>query len=216
MRLVVGLGNPGPRYARNRHNIGFMAVDEIVRRHSFATWRSRFQARVAEGRIGGEKLLAMEPQTYMNLSGQAVGEVVRFFNLEPEDVIVLHDDIDLKPGKVRVKQGGGHGGHNGLRSIDSHIGKDYRRVRLGVGHPGDKDLVHDYVLHDFAKADDAWLDKLLDAVAVELPLLVAGDDKAFMSRVNQALAPPRPKPPKPKPTPESQPELEPEQDERKS
>jgi PTH1 family peptidyl-tRNA hydrolase len=219
MRLVVGLGNPGPRYARNRHNIGFMAVDEIVRRHAFAAWRSRFQAQVAEGRIGGEKLLAMEPQTYMNLSGQAVGEALRFYKLEADEVIVLHDEIDLKPGKVKVKQGGGAGGHNGLRSIDQHIGPNYWRVRLGVGHPGDKDLVHDYVLHDFAKADQDWLDKLLDAVAKELPLLLAEDDKAFMSKVNQALVPPRPKPPKPKPpgaeaAPESQPE--PEQDEQKS
>ena len=214
MRLVVGLGNPGPRHANNRHNIGFMAVDEIVRRYGFGAWRNRFQAQVAEGRIGGEKLLAMEPQTYMNLSGQAVGEALRFYKLEPDEVIVLHDEIDLKPGKVRVKQGGGAGGHNGLRSIDQHIGKDYWRVRLGVGHPGDKDLVHDHVLHDFAKADQDWLDKLLDAVAKELPLLLAEDDKTFMSKVNQALAPPRPKPPRPKPAPESQPEPEPEPEQK--
>ncbi len=201
MLLVVGLGNPGPRYARNRHNIGFMAVDEIVRRHAFGPWRTRFQGRVAEGRIGGEKLLALEPQTYMNESGRAVGEALRFYKLHPEQVIVLHDEIDIKPGKVKVKQGGGPGGHNGLRSIDGHIGRDYWRVRLGVGHPGDKDLVHDHVLHDFAKADDAWLDKLLDAVAAELPILLAGDELAFMSKVNQALVPPRPKPP-PKPDPE--------------
>ncbi len=201
MRLLVGLGNPGPRYARNRHNIGFMAVDEIVRRHGFGPWRARFQGRVAEGRIGGEKLLAQQPQTYMNESGRAVGEALRFYKLDPEQVIVLHDEIDLKPGKVKVKQGGGPGGHNGLRSIDAHIGRDYWRVRLGVGHPGDKDLVHDHVLHDFAKADDGWLDKLLDAVAAELPILLAGDELAFMSKVNQALVPPRPKPP-PKPAPE--------------
>ena len=219
MWLLVGLGNPGPRHARNRHNIGFMAVDEIVRRHGFGPWRARFQGRVAEGRGGGEKLLALEPQTYMNESGRAVGEALRFYKLDPEQVIVLHDEIDLRPGKVKVKQGGGPGGHNGLRSIDAHIGRDYWRVRLGVGHPGDKDLVHGHVLHDFAKADDAWLDKLLDAVAGELPVLLDGDELTFMSKVNQALVPPRPKPPKPKPpgaeaAPESQPE--PEQDEQKS
>ncbi len=194
MRLLVGLGNPGPRHARNRHNIGFMAVDEIVRRHGFAAWRARFQAQTAEGRIGGDKVLAMQPQTYMNESGRAVGEALRFYKLELEDVVVLYDEIDLKPGKVRVKLGGGNAGHNGLRSIDAHIGKDYWRVRLGVGHPGDKDLVHGHVLHDFSKTEEVWLDKLLDAVAVEVPLLLAGDDKAFMSKVNQALVPPRPKP----------------------
>jgi len=201
MRLLVGLGNPGPRHARNRHNIGFMAVDEIVRRHAFGPWRARFQGRVAEGRIGAEKLLALEPQTYMNETGRAVGEALRFYKLDPEQVIVLHDEIDLKSGKVKVKQGGGPGGHNGLRSVDAHIGRDYWRVRLGVGHPGDKDLVHDHVLHDFAKADEAWLGKLLDAVAAELPVLLAGDELAFMSKVNQALVPPRPKPP-PKPASE--------------
>ena len=199
MLLLVGLGNPGPRHANNRHNIGFMAVDEIVRCYSFGAWRNRFQARIAEGRIGGEKLLAMEPQTYMNLSGQAVGEALRFYKLEPGEVIVLHDEIDLKAGRVKVKQGGGAGGHNGLRSIDQHIGPNYWRVRLGVGHPGDKDLVHDHVLHDFAKAEQAWLEKLLDAIAKELPLLIAADDKAFMSKVNQVLVPPRSKSPRPNP-----------------
>ncbi len=186
--------------------IGFMAVDEVVRRYSFGAWRNRFQAQVAEGRIGGEKLLAMEPQTYMNLSGQAVGEALRFYKLEPGEVIVLHDEIDLKAGKVKVKQGGGAGGHNGLRSIDQHIGPNYWRVRLGVGHPGDKDLVHDHVLQDFAKAEQVWLEKLLDAIAKELPLLIAEDDKAFMSKVNQALVPPRPKSPRPKPPDAEQPD----------
>jgi PTH1 family peptidyl-tRNA hydrolase len=194
MRLLVGLGNPGPRHAGNRHNIGFMAVDEIVRRHGFGAWRARFQAQTAEGRIGGDKVLAMQPQTYMNESGRAVGEALRFYKLEPEDVVVLYDEIDLKPGKVKVKLGGGNAGHNGLRSIDAHIGKDYWRVRLGVGHPGDKNLVHGHVLHDFSKTEEVWLDKLLDAIAIELPLLLADDDKAFMSKVNQALVPPRPKP----------------------
>ncbi len=196
MRLLVGLGNPGPRHARNRHNIGFMAVDEIVGRYGFGPWRTRFQGRIAEGRIGGEKLLALEPQTYMNESGRAVGEALRFYKLEPEEAIVLHDEIDLKPGKVKVKLGGGPGGHNGLRSIDDHIGRDYWRVRLGVGHPGDKDLVHGHVLHDFAKADEDWLGKLLEAVAAELPVLIAGDERTFMSKVNQVQVPPRPKPPR--------------------
>lgn len=199
MLLIVGLGNPGQSYARNRHNIGFMAVDEIVRRYSFGPWKSRFQSRVSEGRVGSEKLLAMEPQTYMNESGRAVGEAVRFYKLDPGEVIVLHDEIDLKPGKVKVKQGGGPGGHNGLRSLDSHIGPSYWRVRMGVGHPGDKDLVHGHVLSDFAKADAAWLDKVIETVATELPDLVAGDASAFMSRVAQTLAPPRPKPAKPEP-----------------
>jgi PTH1 family peptidyl-tRNA hydrolase len=211
MRLLVGLGNPGPRYARNRHNIGFMAVDEIVRRHGFGSWRARFQGRTAEGRIGPEKLLALEPQTYMNESGRSVGEALRFYKLQPDEVVVLHDEIDLKPGKVKVKKGGGPGGHNGLRSIDAHIGRDYWRVRLGVGHPGDKDLVHDHVLHDFAKADEAWLGKLLDAVAKEIPILLAGDELAFMSKVNQALVPPRPKP-RPKPDAVPEPDATPEPD----
>ena len=210
MRLLVGLGNPGARHARNRHNIGFMAVDEIAHRYGFGPWRTRFQGRVAEGRVGGEKLLALEPQTYMNESGRAVGEALRFYKLEPEQAVVLHDEIDLKPGKVKVKLGGGPGGHNGLRSIDDHIGRDYWRVRLGVGHPGDKDLVHGHVLHDFAKADEDWLAKLLAAIAAELPLLLAGDERAFMSKVNQVQVPPRPKPPRPKPPckPEAAPEAE--------
>jgi PTH1 family peptidyl-tRNA hydrolase len=201
MLLLAGLGNPGPRYAGNRHNIGFMAVDEIVRRHSFSAWRSRFQADCAEGRLGGEKVLAMKPQTYMNESGRAVGEALRFFKLNPEDVVVLYDEIDLEPGKLRVKQGGGTGGHNGIRSIESHIGKDFWRVRLGVGHPGHKDLVHGYVLSDFAKADKVWLEKLLDAVADEIPALIEGDAPRFMSRVAEIIAPPRPKKPKPAPKP---------------
>ncbi len=200
MLLLVGLGNPGPRHAKNRHNIGFMAVDEIVRRHGFGPWRARFRGRIAEGRIAGEKVLALEPDTYMNESGRTVGKAVRFYKLEPEtQVIVIYDEIDLKPGKVRVKLGGGAGGHNGIRSIDNHIGRDYRRVRLGVGHPGDKDLVHGYVLQDFAKVETAERDKLIEAVAVELPRLIEGDDGGFMSRLALIMNPPRPKPPQPKP-----------------
>ncbi len=204
MLLLVGLGNPGPRHAKNRHNIGFMAVDEIVRRHGFGPWRTRFQSRVAEGRIEGGKVLALEPETYMNESGRAVGEAVRFYKLEPEtQVIVIYDEIDLKPGKVKVKLGGGAGGHNGIRSIDSHIGRDYRRVRLGVGHPGDKDLVHGHVLQDFAKAELAERDQLIAAVADELSRLIAGDDGGFMSRLAHIMNPPKPKPPKPDGAPEA-------------
>lgn len=204
MLLLVGLGNPGQRYANNRHNIGFMAVDEVVRRHSFGPWRSKFQGQLAEGRIGHEKVLILKPETFMNESGRAVGEAIRFYKLEPEQVIVVYDEIDLVPGKIKVKKGGGAGGHNGLRSIDSHIGQDYWRVRLGVGHPGDKNLVHSHVLGDFSKADTIWRDKLLDAVAAEISLLLSGESGSFMSRVAQVMNPPRPKPPKPpKPAAES-------------
>jgi PTH1 family peptidyl-tRNA hydrolase len=196
MLLLVGLGNPGPSYANNRHNIGFMAVDEIVRRHSFSPWRSRFQADCAEGFLAGEKVLVLKPQTYMNESGRAVGEALRFFKLAPEQVFVLYDEIDLAPGKVRVKQGGGTGGHNGIRSLEAHIGKDFWRVRMGVGHPGHKELVHGHVLSDFAKADKVWLEKLLDAVADEIALLTTGEAPRFMSRVAEIMTPPRPKPPK--------------------
>ena len=197
MLLLVGLGNPGQRYANNRHNIGFMAVDEIVRRHSFGPWRSKFQGQVSEGRIGQEKVLILKPETFMNESGRAVGKALRFYKLEPDDVVVIYDEIDLVPGKIKVKTGGGAGGHNGLRSIDAHIGQNYWRVRLGVGHPGDKNLVHSHVLGDFSKSETLWRDKLLDAVASEFPLLIAGDNGSFMSRVAQVMNPPRPKPPKP-------------------
>ena len=197
MQLLVGLGNPGPRHAKDRHNIGFMAVDEIVRRYGFAPWRVRFRARLAEGRVGAHRVLAMKPETYMNDSGRAVGEALRFFKLPPGQVTVIYDEIDLKPGKIKVKTGGGAGGHNGIRSIDAHIGRDYRRVRLGIGHPGDKDLVHGYVLRDFAKAELPWVEKLTDAVASELPLLLDGDEGAFMSRVAHLMAPPKPAKPRP-------------------
>ena len=189
MLLFVGLGNPGTSHARNRHNIGFMAVDEIVRRHSFGPFRSRYQGLVAEGRLGGEKVLALEPLTYMNHSGRSVAAAARFFKIATEDIVVFHDELDLAPGKVRVKRGGGGAGHNGLRSLSRHLGPDYRRVRLGIGHPGQRDRVHDYVLHDFAKADSAWLDVLIDAIAAEAPLLAEGDDSAFMSRIAMATAP---------------------------
>lgn len=194
MLLVVGLGNPGPDYARNRHNIGYMAADVLVRRHSFGPWRAKFQGEVAEGSIGGEKLLVMKPHTFMNLSGQSVGAAARFLKVPVEDIVVLHDELDLLPGRLRVKCGGGAGGHNGLKSIDSHLGQNYRRVRMGIGHPGDKDMVSGYVLHDFAKADVDWLVPLLDAVAEAFPLMVAGDDAGFMNKVATMTAPPKVKP----------------------
>ncbi|MCC9620523.1 aminoacyl-tRNA hydrolase [Thalassospira sp. MA62] len=197
MFLVVGLGNPGSGYAANRHNIGFMAADELVRRHSFGPWRKKFQGQVAEGELNGQKVLVLKPETFMNLSGQSVGEVLRFYKIPVEDVIVLHDELDLPPGKLRVKRGGGHGGHNGLRSIDSHCGKEYRRVRLGIGHPGDKSRVHGHVLGDFSKSEqDGWLMTLLDAVAAEFPRLIKGDDGGFMSKVSNTVTPPKPKAPK--------------------
>ena len=193
MLLLVGLGNPGPEYAANRHNIGFMVADEIVRRHGFSSYRKRFQGLVSEGRIGGPKVLVLKPQTYMNESGRSVGAAKRFYAVPAEDVVVLHDEIDLAPGKVRVKTGGGHAGHNGLRSIQAHIGPDFRRVRIGVGHPGQKARVKGHVLKNFAKADQAWVDKLIDAMAAAADDLAAGDDANVMNRVAMALAPPKPK-----------------------
>lgn len=191
MLLLVGLGNPGSGYAKNRHNIGFMAVDEIVRRHNFGPYRSKFQGQIADGTIAGEKVLILKPETYMNLSGQSVAAAARFHKIPVQDILVLHDELDLPPGKLRVKRGGGAGGHNGLKSIDSHLGQDYRRVRLGIGHPGDKDRVAGYVLQDFAKAEEAWLTGLLDAVADAMPLLVKGDEAGFMNRVSLLVAPPK-------------------------
>jgi peptidyl-tRNA hydrolase, PTH1 family len=197
MLLVVGLGNPGSDYARNRHNIGFMAADVLVRRHSFGPWRSKFQAAMAEGMVGGEKVVVLKPQTYMNLSGQSVQAAARFLKIPVDDVIVIHDELDIAPGRLKVKRGGGAGGHNGLKSIDAHLGQNYRRVRLGIGHPGDRNLVSGYVLHDFAKADEAWLIPVLDAVADTFAMLVAGDDAGFMTRVAHLTAPPKPKKEKP-------------------
>jgi len=192
MYLLVGLGNPGSGYAKNRHNFGFMAVDEIIRRHSFSAERIRFQGLTADATLAGEKVMALKPTTFMNESGRSVGEAIRFFKIPPENVIVLHDELDLPPGKVRVKVGGGHGGNNGLRSIDAHIGKNYRRVRLGIGHPGDKNLVSGYVLRDFAKAELPAIDKTIDAVAKHIDLLIRGDDAGFMNKVALDTAPPKP------------------------
>lgn len=190
MLLLVGLGNPGSEYARHRHNIGFMAVERIVARHGFGPARSRFMGQVNEGVLAGEKALALRPMTFMNESGRAVAEAARFYKLTPADIVVLHDELDLAPGKLRVKRGGGVAGHNGLRSIARFIGPDFRRVRLGIGHPGHKDVVLRHVLHDFAKADQAWLEPLLDAVADAAPLLAAGDDAGFATRVALLLNPP--------------------------
>lgn len=203
MILVVGLGNPGTEYARNRHNIGFMAADELVRRHSFGPWRSKFQGELAEGSIGGDKVLILKPMTYMNLSGQSVATAARFLKVPVEDVVVIHDELDIAPGRVRVKRGGGAGGHNGLKSIDQHLGQNYRRIRLGIGHPGDKDRVAGYVLHDFAKADQVWLDPLLGAVADALPQLLKGDEPGFMNRVSVLTAPPKIKKEKPAEAPKA-------------
>ncbi len=194
MKLIVGLGNPGGKYAANRHNIGFMAVDEIARRHGFSPWRRRFSGEVSEGRLGGGKVILLKPMTFMNESGRSLGEAMRFFRLAPEDVLVIHDELDLAPGKARIKSGGGHAGHNGLRSIIAHAGPDFCRLRLGIGHPGDKRLVQAHVLHDFGKAERAWLEPLIAAVADHADLLVEGDFSTFLNRVHAAVAPHLPKP----------------------
>jgi PTH1 family peptidyl-tRNA hydrolase len=191
MRLVVGLGNPGSRYARNRHNVGFMAVDAIARRHGAPGFRNRFKGELAEGPIGGERVLLLKPQTFMNLSGESVGEAARFFKILPSEIVVIHDEIDLRPGKLRVKRGGGNAGHNGLRSIDSSLGPDYWRVRIGVGHPGIKELVQPYVLQNFSGEElTGWVEPLLGAVAETVPLLLSGAPDAFMSEVARRVAPP--------------------------
>lgn len=184
MLLLVGLGNPGPKYAGNRHNIGFMAVDRIARRHGFSPWRSRFQGAAAEGAIAGVKTLLLLPGTYMNESGRAVAEAARFFKIELSDIAVFHDELDLPPGKLRVKTGGGDAGHNGLRSISAHLGKDYRRARLGIGHPGVKELVHPYVLNDFAKSEQPWVETLTDAMAEAVDLLAKAEDNSFQNKVH--------------------------------
>ena len=194
--LIVGLGTPGKKYARHRHNIGFMALDEIhARTPGFTPWRKDFSGQVSQGQIDGIKILLLKPQTYMNKSGDSVRQALSFFKLHAKDMTVIYDEIDLAPSKIRVKRGGGTGGHNGLRSIESQWkDKDYRRVRLGVGHPGHKDQVASYVLHDFSKVDQAWIDKLLPALAHELPRLVSDDDQGFASRVAQVLVPPKAEP----------------------
>ncbi|HLJ65337.1 MAG TPA: aminoacyl-tRNA hydrolase [Stellaceae bacterium] len=187
MRLLVGLGNPGASYQANRHNIGFMAVEAIARRHEFGPWRTKFKGELAEGKLGREKVLALKPQTFMNLSGVSVGEAAHFHKIEPASIIVLHDEIDLAAGKVKVKQGGGAAGHNGLRSIDQAIGPDYWRIRLGVGHPGAKELVYGHVLSDFSAADRVWLAPLLEGVAEALPDFIATSPQAFTTKLALVL-----------------------------
>lgn len=183
MKIIAGLGNPGSQYAGNRHNIGFMAVDALQRLPSFSPWARKFKAEISEGEIGGEKVLLMKPLTYMNLSGESVGEAMRFFKLAPADIIVIHDELDLLAGRARIKTGGGHGGHNGLKSLDAHCGKEYRRLRLGIGHPGDKERVHGHVLGDFAKSDRVWLEPLLDAIADNAAMLVKAEDSQLMNKL---------------------------------
>lgn len=183
MLLLVGLGNPGPKYEKNRHNIGFMAVDRIASRHGFSPWRARFQGVTAEGSIAGIKTLLLLPGTYMNESGRSVAEAARFFKIELADIVAFHDELDLAPGKMRVKTGGGNAGHNGLRSITAHMGNDYRRVRLGIGHPG-RDAVLHYVLNDFGKGEMAWVGELNDAVADAADLLAKGEDNSFQNKVH--------------------------------
>jgi PTH1 family peptidyl-tRNA hydrolase len=189
MLLIVGLGNPGPEYKRHRHNVGFVAADAIHRRHGFAPWRRRFKAEVAEGTLAGEKVLLLKPQTYMNVSGRSVQEAAGFYKVAPKDIFVIHDEVDLPPGKTRVKTGGGAAGHNGLRSLDAAIGDGYRRLRIGIGHPGNKDAVPYYVLHDFPKGDAEWLVPLIDAIADNAPLLAEGKDATFANRLHAITEP---------------------------
>src|SRR5712692_365774 len=187
MRLFVGLGNPGAKYAHNRHNIGFTVVEEIARRQGFAPWRRRFQGETAEGTLDRERVVLLKPLTYMNESGRAVQEAANFFKLAASEITVFQDELELPPAKVRVKVGGGIAGHNGLRSISSHIGNDYRRVRLGIGHPGIKELVHGYVLSDFTKDDRPWVEALCEAIAEHAGLLATDKDSTFQNRVHLAL-----------------------------
>ncbi|MCL4068588.1 aminoacyl-tRNA hydrolase [Pseudomonas sp. GX19020] len=224
MKLFAGLGNPGAKYSGNRHNIGFMALERIAADHGFTPWRKAFQGEVSEGRLGREKVILLKPATFMNLSGQSVRAAVDFYRIDLADITVFHDELDLAPGKLRVKQGGGHAGHNGLRSIHAHLGEAYGRVRLGIGHPGHKDAVAHYVLSDFSKADQAWLDDLLRGISDGASALAEGDSTRFMNAVSLRTAPPRSSggasfggpvagppgrklPPEPKPAPN--PEVEP-------
>ncbi|HEX5077739.1 MAG TPA: aminoacyl-tRNA hydrolase [Geminicoccaceae bacterium] len=202
MLLLVGLGNPEPRYAGHRHNVGFMALDAIARRHGFGSWRNRFSSLICEGSLDGTKVLLQKPQTYVNLSGHAVAQAMRFYKLALQDLVVIHDELDLAPGKLRIKTGGGVAGHNGLRSIAEQLGsRDFRRVRIGIGHPGHKELVTGHVLGNFGADDRAWLEPLLDALSSTAPLLAAGDDAGCMNRIALLLRPP--KPPEPGPEPEA-------------
>lgn len=193
MLIFAGLGNPGTSYAGNRHNIGFMALDAIGRRPGFSPWSKKFKAEISEGDLAGKRVLLVKPMTFMNLSGDAVGEAMRFYKVELKDILVIHDELDLDPGRARIKTGGGHGGHNGLRSIDAVCGRDYRRLRLGIGHPGHKDRVNPHVLGDFAKADRTWLDPLIDAIADNAELLAEGEDARFLNKLTLASGAPETK-----------------------
>src|ERR1700684_1731930 len=187
MRLFVGLGNPGAKYAHNRHNIGFMVADEIARRHDFAPWRRRFQGETAEGTLDRERVVLLRPMTFMNDSGRAVQEAANFFKLAAGEITVFQNELELPPAKVRVKIGGGNAGHNGLRSISAHVGHDYKRVRIGIGHPGDQALVYHYVLSDFAKSEGGWVEAACRAVADAAPLLVEGQDASFQNKTHLAI-----------------------------
>jgi PTH1 family peptidyl-tRNA hydrolase len=198
MRLFVGLGNPGKQYQHNRHNIGFMALDIIVERHKFSGWEKDFKGLVCKGKLGDENVVLLKPQTFMNLSGQSVQAAAAFYKILPDDIIVFHDELDLQAGKIRIKKGGGAAGHNGLRSIDEHLGQMYWRVRLGIGHPGVKEMVHGYVLGNFTDADEKWLGLLMDGIAEHAERLAKGDTAGFMSKVAQTVDPPKPKEPKEK------------------
>jgi PTH1 family peptidyl-tRNA hydrolase len=195
MLIFVGLGNPGAGYARNRHNIGFLAVDRIAQDHGFNPWRNKFQGKVCEGKLGSDRVVLLKPETFMNLSGQSVTEAMRFYKSDPTEITVFHDELDLPPSKCRYKSGGGHAGHNGLRSLHQHIGEAYNRVRMGIGHPGRKEAVPGYVLHDFAKSDENWIDDVLRGISDGAQFLVAGEPSKFMNAVAQRVAPP----PAPKP-----------------
>jgi len=197
MKLFVGLGNLGAKYAANRHNIGFMAVDRIAADHGFTPWKKAFQGQVCDGRLGGEKVLLLKPETFMNLSGQSVQAAASFHKIDAADITVFHDELDLPPAKIKAKFGGGHAGHNGLRSIHAHMGEGYARIRLGIGHPGHKDRVADYVLHDFAKADQVWLDDLMAGISDGAAHLAGGDSAKFLNAVALRMAPPKEKKPAP-------------------
>ena len=197
MFLFVGLGNPGAKYASNRHNIGFMAVDVIAAAHRFSPWKKKFHGEICEGSLAGEKVLLLKPQTFMNESGRSVGEAVRFHNISLDKVFVFYDELDLEAGKLRVKLGGGAAGHNGIRSISSHITPEFKRVRLGIGHPGDARMVTPHVLGDFAKSDREWLVALLDAVADNAAMLIEGTEAKFQSHVHLKVNPPSSRSPKP-------------------
>ena len=196
MKLFVGLGNPGKKYTNNRHNIGFMALNQIANDHSFSPWKNKFQGQITDGKLGDEKVILLKPETFMNLSGQSVSETIKFYKIKIEDIVVFHDELDLAPAKLRVKISGGHAGHNGLRSIHQHIGADYHRVRMGIGHPGHKDRVANYVLSDFAKNDQNWLQDLLFGISDGAIYLANNDAGKFMNAVAMRTVPQREKPTK--------------------